>query len=244
MTFRSECPRCATVFQVTTEQLREALGWVRCGICQEVFGAQAHSLREPTALLHNEPLALRQETETPDANAATKSGPTAPGPILDSKSVAQRRFRHLLRLAMVFMVFFLLLQVGISKRHTLAGQFPTLARWLQSACGGTETCNVRSIQGVAIEESQFQAIDSSHFRLSAVVSNRTHFDLQAPSFALALTDSGDQIIARKIFGPLDWGAQSSTLAARAAWPVALWIQIDLPSNLAPVVGYRLTAFYP
>ena len=39
---RTRCPECATVFRVTSEQLRQKAGKVRCGHCQAVFNAFDH----------------------------------------------------------------------------------------------------------------------------------------------------------------------------------------------------------
>ena len=39
---RTRCPECATVFRVTSEQLRRKAGKVRCGHCQAVFNAFDH----------------------------------------------------------------------------------------------------------------------------------------------------------------------------------------------------------
>ena len=244
MPLRTECPRCVTVFHVTPEQLREAQGWVRCGICQEVFAAHAHALSNLAEVPTDEPLALRQENVPSDPSGLVAPAPTSRTQARRPKRVPSERSRRVGWIAVMVLAIFLLAQLGIVKRHLLAAHFPHVAGWLQSACGGEEFCSLRSIQGVAIEESNFDAIDASHFRLSAVVSNRAVFDLQAPSFVLALTDSTDRVVAKKLFGPREWGAQASTLATRTAWPIVLWIQIDVPPNSSPVVGYRLTAFYP
>ena len=39
---RTRCPECATVFRVTSEQLRQKAGKVRCGHCHAVFNAFDH----------------------------------------------------------------------------------------------------------------------------------------------------------------------------------------------------------
>ena len=39
---RTRCPECVTVFRVTSEQLRQKAGKVRCGHCQAVFNAFDH----------------------------------------------------------------------------------------------------------------------------------------------------------------------------------------------------------
>lgn len=43
---RTRCPECATIFRVTSEQLRQKAGKVRCGHCQGIFNAFDHLLSD------------------------------------------------------------------------------------------------------------------------------------------------------------------------------------------------------
>jgi predicted Zn finger-like uncharacterized protein len=260
MSLTTQCPRCHTTFLVTPEQLREAQGWVRCGICQEVFGALAHAAQQH-AMPTDPPLALRQEGAAP--HAAGLPDPVADasiqdgiqrgiqlgiqGGVQDVQTVfptPKRRTAWILSLLSASLVVLLLGQLGLHQRNHLAAEFPRAAAWVQSACGDSDACSLRDIEPVAIAESSFEAIDTNHFKLSAAITNRSVLRLEAPSLALALTDSADRVLARKSFAPAQWGAQASALNGQATWPVALWIEFELPADSAPVVGYRLTAFYP
>jgi predicted Zn finger-like uncharacterized protein len=42
MSFVTQCPSCASLFQVVADQLRVSKGWVRCGVCGQAFEAQPH----------------------------------------------------------------------------------------------------------------------------------------------------------------------------------------------------------
>lgn len=44
MSLITRCPACATMFKVVPDQLRISAGWVRCGVCGEVFDAAAQML--------------------------------------------------------------------------------------------------------------------------------------------------------------------------------------------------------
>ncbi len=44
MSLITRCPACATMFKVVPDQLRISAGWVRCGVCAEVFDAAAQML--------------------------------------------------------------------------------------------------------------------------------------------------------------------------------------------------------
>ncbi|MDT8451506.1 MAG: DUF3426 domain-containing protein [Gammaproteobacteria bacterium] len=71
------CPYCQTVFKVLDEQLSLADGYVRCGICKEVFNA----LEKPTAEAEKDSSvdsAIADKTNTQNTVAAGDSNPTEP----------------------------------------------------------------------------------------------------------------------------------------------------------------------
>ena len=244
MSLTTQCPRCHTAFQAAPEQLREAQGWVRCGICQEVFSALAHATQQQ-AMPADPPLALRLEATVPQAAESPDHRTDASIQDLESAlHIPKRRTAWVRWVLSASLVLVLLGQLVLHQRNPLAAEFPLAAAWVQSACGDSDACSLRDIEPIAIAESSFEAIDSRHFKLSAALTNRSVLRLEAPSLALALTDSADRVLARKSFAPAQWGAQARSLNSQATWPVALWIEFDLPADSAPVVGYRLTAFYP
>lgn len=242
MSLTTQCPRCSTAFHVTPEQLREAQGWVRCGICQEVFGAQAHAMAEESLALDEAPPALRQASASHSDVVVTSSTATPASKVRPpSASKWGKSWIDWFVFAGVVLLF--LMQIVWQQRHNIAMQFPIAATWLQSICV-TDICSFRNIANISIADSSFSAPDPSHFKLSAEVTNRSTNALEAPSLALVLTDSADRVIARKLYGPLQWGASASTMPAQTTWPMVLWIQFDPPADSPPVVGYRLKAFYP
>jgi len=241
MSLITQCPQCRTAFHVAPEQLREAQGWVRCGLCQEVFSAQAHALSEmPSA-----PLAKRQESSlgASDDSPAPKSTPNTEEEARRLPRAKRWRMAWVW-LASVAMFFLFLLQLGVAQRHRLTAEFPSTALWLQSLCGTNQACSLRDIRNVSINDSNFEAVDASHFKLSAALSNVSVLRLQTPSLAVDFTDASDGVVARKSFGPTEWGAPALTLPGQSVWPVLLWIEIDPPIAGPPVAGFRLRAFYP
>ncbi|MDA3869379.1 MAG: zinc-ribbon domain-containing protein, partial [Gammaproteobacteria bacterium] len=71
------CPHCQTVFKVSDEQLSLADGYVRCGICKEVFNA----LEKPTAEAEKDPSAdsaIADKTDTTKTVAAGDSNTPEP----------------------------------------------------------------------------------------------------------------------------------------------------------------------
>jgi predicted Zn finger-like uncharacterized protein len=282
MNLTTHCPRCATAFLVTQEQLGEAQGWVRCGMCQEVFIAQAHTAAPPQAPPLEAPLPHQQEAlhtdeprldddSTPAPAPTTTSAPTpmsatsaatstplpnrpesiqappahpAPSPSPPHASPAPRKPGGPSgRLLLGALLALLALQIGLQARHSLADAFPQATSWLQSLCPAGR-CGLREISAVAIEDSSFTTTGPNLFHLSAMVANRSNLVLDAPVLALTLTDAADQVLARKVYSPQDWGAAGATLSGGTRTPAALWIQWEDASTTQRVVGYRLQAFYP
>jgi predicted Zn finger-like uncharacterized protein len=88
MNWIARCPECATVYQVTPDQLQAARGWLRCGQCQHAFDSTglilAWSGLAPAFLKTDPPLSaperldiealLMQEDSRPASGDTTSSG--------------------------------------------------------------------------------------------------------------------------------------------------------------------------
>lgn len=83
---RTRCPKCATVFRITSEQLRARGGKVRCGSCQTVFNAFDHLEQEaPVAT----PIASVPPVQPPPAaRAPLATIPAAPQGIAPTPSLS------------------------------------------------------------------------------------------------------------------------------------------------------------
>lgn len=59
MSLITRCPACQTLFKVVPDQLRISGGWVRCGMCDEIFDAASHAQQEssPPPVPHASPAA-------------------------------------------------------------------------------------------------------------------------------------------------------------------------------------------
>lgn len=107
----------------------------------------------------------------------------------------------------------------------------------------------RKAELVAIDDSDLQS-DAAHNRLilSATVHNRAPYDQALPALELALTDTRDSIIARRVLQAADYLPEKdsqgrprpSRFAANGELPVHLWLD---GTNLG-AAGYRLYVFYP
>ncbi|GGH53531.1 membrane protein [Comamonas phosphati] len=93
MTQITRCPSCGTRFKVVADQLRISQGWVRCGVCQNVFDASLDLLELPDAVLFNAAAKAAaaeasQPARPPSANAAvreTQSFGVAAKPVADGE---------------------------------------------------------------------------------------------------------------------------------------------------------------
>ena len=253
MDLTTHCPQCATAFLVSEDQLELAQGWVRCGVCQEVFMAQAHT-SAPVVQKHvlAEPLLQRQETVGPDETSvpldappasATSDSTSAPVARPPASPVPTNATYRPASLGVLFILLAMLAtQVGLGTYRSLADGQPRLAHWLQSACP-PGSCALRQSGALAIDDSSLTAAGANAFHLKAMLSNRSGLTLETPSLALTLTDSADEALARRIYTPNEWAASANVLQGSSTAPIDLWVQWDDPSSTSRVTGYRLQAFY-
>lgn len=81
----TRCPKCATAFRLTTNQLESARGSVRCGSCLHIFKAQDHLANTPSAAEKITPVTATVKT-TSNAKVTTTAKPT-----ISDEKVATRR---------------------------------------------------------------------------------------------------------------------------------------------------------
>jgi predicted Zn finger-like uncharacterized protein len=63
---KTTCPRCASVFRLTPEQLTARDGWVRCGVCEQVFDAGETLVAEDGLFAEEGPIAEEGPLPWPD----------------------------------------------------------------------------------------------------------------------------------------------------------------------------------
>ena len=98
---------------------------------------------------------------------------------------------------------------------------------------------------VSIETSDLQAdpARANQLALQATLRNRAGYAQAFPALELALTDTQDNAIARRVFSPAEYLPQnmaSQPFAANGDTAIRLWIEIR---DISPA-GYRLYVFYP
>jgi hypothetical protein len=102
------------------------------------------------------------------------------------------------------------------------------------------------IESVAIESSELQTLapDSNTFALTVLLRNHGATAQAWPNIELTLNDSNEKPIARRVFLPRDYLAESADVrkgfAARSEQPVKVHFElVQLKAS-----GYRVYLFYP
>jgi len=251
MSLTCYCPRCTSAFLVSEQQLGEAQGWVRCGICQEVFIAQAHTVAPNQTLVTEPPQPQPPEVLPPDEpRLEAESFQEPPSTVETTKAQSPDprppESRHKGRwgwFAVSTLTVLLAVQIGLHEVGFLANTAPKAISRLQSLCP-TGRCGIQKLAAISIDDSSFTVTGPSLFHLQALIGNRSDLALEAPVLALTLTDSSDRVVARKNYRPQEWGAATATLSGTTASPLSLWLEWEAPAGGPRVVGYRLQAFYP
>jgi predicted Zn finger-like uncharacterized protein len=271
MSMITRCPGCQTLFKVVPDQLRISEGWVRCGHCSQIFDATPHllPLEQPSAILgpaddHEQHDGQPDQSEpTPDDHANPEPeahlnlvAEGASGPDLSTVSFLRDTGESLFwrkpirRLAMVFvslaLLLGLLIQIVLHERDTIVAFQPGLSPWLVALCVpfNCTLAPLRRIESIVIDSASFNKIRADAYRLNFTVKNVALVALAIPAVELALTDTLDQPLVRRVFLPSELGVKSDTLAAGSEWSVSLALAVKAEGMADRVVGYRLLTFYP
>lgn len=133
-------------------------------------------------------------------------------------------------------------QAVVHHRDWLAAHHPASQAWLSQACDwmGCRVGPLRSIDDVAIDSSSLaRAGQSSAYRLTVALRNRSNVGVAVPAIDLTLTDTNGELVARRVLTPADFRA-AEALPARGE----LTLSLDLQSPGHRVAGYTVEAFYP
>jgi predicted Zn finger-like uncharacterized protein len=153
--------------------------------------------------------------------------------------------RVLLSLLALALAGLLALQAAYQDRNRLALAQPQLRPALEQMCLLLD-CQLgapRQIDSIVIDSSGFNRVRSDTYRLAFTLRNTARLQVALPSMELTLTDSQDQVIARRVLTPAELGAGSGALPAAGEWSRAVGIAVDAGAG-PQVAGYRLLAFYP
>ena len=238
----TQCPTCATSFQVTPEQLGQAEGWVRCGRCEGVFEALLH-LTPPAAVTDASSLAaLFAELDLPLPTTEAKT----PLPEVAPASVAAPvpRWRGLWLFACVSLLLLLMAQFAWVGRHVVFALVPVLRPALLTACESLQ-CEVtwpRAPDAVLIESSHFSESPEGGYAVVLHLKNTERYPVATPALELTLLDLQDQVVVRRVFTHDELGLADHLLAQR---DVRTQLHFDLEAGARErIEGFRALVFYP
>ena len=140
----------------------------------------------------------------------------------------------------------LVLQMLVQERDRVAAVEPGLRPLLEEMClhMGCMVQPLRQIESVVIDSSAFSKIKGDLYRLSLTLKNNAPTDLAMPAIELALTDTLDHALIRRVLQPEDLGVQDGVIRAASETQATLMLTVKTNGNGERVAGYRLLAFYP
>ena len=184
--------------------------------------------------------------------------PTPPPDVSFVRQAQRQAFwrRPLLRAAMggicLALLCLLAAQVAVFERDRIAAMEPRAKPWLLALCEplGCTLAPLRQSEALLIESSTFNKLRPDVYRLSVTIKNNGLLELAMPSLDLALTDSQDQAIVRRVITPAELRA-AATLAAQGEFNGVVNVQIDRAALTGSantfagsIAGFRVAAFYP
>lgn len=230
----------------------------------ELRGADVASMVEPAVPSSQLPAegSIQGDRVPADSSAATEALPDgepvarveAVTPVelsfMRSARKASRWHRPLVRatlmVACLLLATGLALQVLVQERDRIAALEPGFKPWLEDMCLLLD-CRVRplrQIESVVIDSSAFSKTKGDVYRLSLTIKNTAPIDLATPAVELALTDTLDRALIRRVFRPEELGLRSGVIAAASEAQTTLELTIKTNGSGERVAGYRLLAFYP
>ena len=268
MTDITQCPNCRTHFKITQEQSNAHQGQVRCGRCQTVFNAVKYLYTPPQQL--DLPLALDDIDDATglftvydpygdNGEAASISSQAAARQANDFSHIPDvyvapvaklhsRRQMWLWASGSVLLAIILLLQTTYFMRVEIAARLPGLKLVMVQICAPFN-CTIplpQKIDLLSIESSELEAdpkLDNI-ITLHALLRSRARYPLAYPTIELTLTDTQDNALARRFFGPADYMPTGAD--EKRGFPANREANIKLHLNTTTLkpAGYRLFLFYP
>jgi predicted Zn finger-like uncharacterized protein len=181
------------------------------------------------------------------ARAQIEAARRGPGFVQQAKQRERWRspgMRVLLSLLFLLLAATLVGQAGYHFRDLWAARWPVTRPALALGCEwlGCQLQPPRRIDDVVVESSTLSpAPGGNGYRLSLVLRNRGSMTLAMPSIDLKLTDSTEQLLARRSLAPSDFRVNPPVLAPGSESNLQLIFSSSDPRR---VNGYTVEAFYP
>jgi hypothetical protein len=173
----------------------------------------------------------------------------APQPVVSFVRQAPRPVPPWQRARMAALCALLVLLLGLQwvrhERDRIAAFTPRAHDWMRALCVPLR-CTVaplRQIESIVVDGSSFRKIRDDVYQLNLTIKNAAPVALAMPSVELALTDTQDQPVLRRVLSPADLGA-APVLPASAEWSGSIPLRVTDSAVALRIAGYRVVAFYP
>lgn len=265
----TQCPTCHTRFRVTPEELAAHDGIVRCGVCNEIFNAAehlhdeepepqfdspvTHEKQEPKLPVINEVdhsdkfISLTNDVDKVDTLFQQVDADVVLAPVEKNQPVAKPR-RWPWVVGSILFSFVWLAQAFYFYRVDIAAQLPGLKPVLTGYCGLLK-CSIplpEKVNQMSIESSDLVAdpLQPNVVTLIALLHNHAEYTQAYPNLELSLTDTQDQVLARRAFIPSDYihPGENEKLGLGANRELSIKLHLD-SGDLRPM-GYKLLLFFP
>lgn len=162
-----------------------------------------------------------------------------------AKPEKKRQLGWLWVLLIIFLLLALAAQMVYTMRDKLAASYPEIRPFLEAVCDDLGcTVNLpRDTRQVVILGSDLQTENEGNLVLEVTLANRASYPMAWPVLELTLTDVEDQPLARRMFAPSEYLANSALEAAGIQGRTEMPIKLQLQSKGVRAAGYRLRMFY-
>lgn len=181
------------------------------------------------------------------ARAKLEAARRGPGFVEQAKQRERWRspgMRALLTVLTLVLSGTLVAQAGYHFRDLWAAQWPATRPLLALGCEWLhcEIAAPRRIDDVVVDTSSLSpAPGGSGYRLALVLRNRGNLTLAMPWIDLRLTDSAEQMVARKALAPADFRVSPPVLGPGAESSLQVLLSSSDPRRIS---GYTVEIFYP
>lgn len=153
--------------------------------------------------------------------------------------------RALLLLGVLLLGVALGLQAVVQERDRLAASQPALRPALNQLCArlGCEVEALRQIDAVVIDSSALVRRLGDFYAFDFVLKNTAGTPVAMPALELSLTDTREQVLARRVFLPSELPGTPASLPANGTLSISLHLSLAHGETLA-MTGYRALVFYP
>jgi predicted Zn finger-like uncharacterized protein len=156
-----------------------------------------------------------------------------------------RGVRGSLMLVSLLLLFGLLVQWAVHDRHALAARHPSTHGLLDALCQpvGCTIGPVHRIEAVSIDSSNLVRRLGNFYSFDLVLKNSAPMPVAVPALELSLTDTRDNVIARRVFLPEELPGAPEVLPALGQVSMSLRLSIA-DSGVSTMTGYQALVFYP